>query len=598
MLSSASSDSFAPANNGSLAIFSRANVLRLLLVILFSLAVASAGINALPPLDRDEARFAQATTQMLETGDYVNIRFQDQERNKKPVGIYWLQAASVELVSSAKAREIWAYRLPSLISAVIASAFTFLAALRLYGPNTALLSGLLMAAAPGLAGEATIAKTDAALLASIVMTQTAFIYVIARAYEGRAAGWVWPLIFWSALGLGILLKGPIAPMVTGLTAVALLARNRQAPWLRALRPLIGLVIVTLIVAPWAILIGLETDGRFYTEALGGDMLSKVGAAQESHSGPPGYYLILLWALFWPASALIAPGVACAIASRRAWPSFFLLAWIVPSWLIFEITATKLPHYTLPLYPALAILAARAANLGATKRRIITRRVGAGVYFIVGLAVSIAIVLLPLLFGEDAAAAFEGFSLKAMFTSERLILAALVFAATCGATLLFWRGDAYRGGFAAAAASGILAFTLLEGVLPSLDQLKLSPSISAALDDLDRHPIRDGAPPPVLAGYYEPSAVFLIGTNTILTNGDAAAAHLAKNPGAAAIIEAKHQQAFATKAQALGIAPKPVARIDGFNYSKGDWLTLTLYIIDDQQIAAKQAALKRSIINRP
>src|SRR5438874_4424253 len=80
------------------------------------------GLIALPPLDRDESRFAQATAQMVETGDYVNIRYQDQPRDKKPVGIHWLQAASVQLTSSVEKREIWAYRLPSLIGAMVAAA--------------------------------------------------------------------------------------------------------------------------------------------------------------------------------------------------------------------------------------------------------------------------------------------------------------------------------------------------------------------------------------------------------------------------------------------------------------------------------------------
>src|ERR1700691_4000959 len=54
------------------------------------------GFFNIPPIDRDEARFAQASKQMIETGDYVDIRFQDEVRYKKPVGIYWLQAGVVE----------------------------------------------------------------------------------------------------------------------------------------------------------------------------------------------------------------------------------------------------------------------------------------------------------------------------------------------------------------------------------------------------------------------------------------------------------------------------------------------------------------------
>ena len=54
------------------------------------------GFFNIPPIDRDEARFAQATKQMVESGDFVDIRFQDDVRYKKPVGIYWLQASALQ----------------------------------------------------------------------------------------------------------------------------------------------------------------------------------------------------------------------------------------------------------------------------------------------------------------------------------------------------------------------------------------------------------------------------------------------------------------------------------------------------------------------
>ena len=58
------------------------------------------GFLSIPPIDRDEARFAQATKQMVESGEYVDIRFQDEVRYKKPVGIYWLQAGVVKTASA------------------------------------------------------------------------------------------------------------------------------------------------------------------------------------------------------------------------------------------------------------------------------------------------------------------------------------------------------------------------------------------------------------------------------------------------------------------------------------------------------------------
>src|SRR6185437_12974939 len=84
---------------------------------------------------------------------------------------------------------------------------------------------------------------------------------------------------------------------------------------------------------------------------------KVTSAQEAHGAPPGYYFILFWVTFWPAATLAAMAVPSVWASRREKGARFLLAWIVPAWIVFELVITKLPHYVLPLYPAIAILIA-------------------------------------------------------------------------------------------------------------------------------------------------------------------------------------------------------------------------------------------------
>src|ERR1700742_26734 len=96
------------------------------------------GLLAVPPLDRDESRFAQATAQMLETGDFVVIRFQDEPRFKKPVGIHWLQAGCRPLLSQAESREIWAYRIPSLLGAMLAAAACAWGAAAFFGGPTGL----------------------------------------------------------------------------------------------------------------------------------------------------------------------------------------------------------------------------------------------------------------------------------------------------------------------------------------------------------------------------------------------------------------------------------------------------------------------------
>jgi len=153
------------------------------------------GFFNIPPIDRDEARFAQATKQMVENGDVVDIRFQDDVRYKKPVGIYWMQAAAVETATALglpKAQlRIWVYRIPSLIGAVGAVLLTYWAALAFVSRRAAVLAGLMLATSVLLGVEARLAKTDAMLLFTTVaaMGAMARVYLGERRHASGLAGW-------------------------------------------------------------------------------------------------------------------------------------------------------------------------------------------------------------------------------------------------------------------------------------------------------------------------------------------------------------------------------------------------------------------------
>src|SRR5450631_4167447 len=152
------------------------------LLLIFSLIAFLPGFFQIPPVDRDEARFAQATKQMVERGEYVDIRFQDEVRYKKPVGIYWLQAAAVETASAlglprAQVR-IWLYRIPSLIGAIGAVLLTYWTALAFVTRRGAVLAGLILGSSVLLGVEARLAKTDAMLLLTVVAAMGA----LARVY--------------------------------------------------------------------------------------------------------------------------------------------------------------------------------------------------------------------------------------------------------------------------------------------------------------------------------------------------------------------------------------------------------------------------------
>ena len=111
-----------------------------LLLVLLSLAFSLPGLVPLPPFDRDEARFAQATRQMIQDGDFIRIQFQHEPRHKKPAGIYWLQAASVEAFGTPDGTALWPYRLPSLLGIMAAVLLTFGIGQRLFGRREAFIA--------------------------------------------------------------------------------------------------------------------------------------------------------------------------------------------------------------------------------------------------------------------------------------------------------------------------------------------------------------------------------------------------------------------------------------------------------------------------
>ncbi|NDC60260.1 MAG: phospholipid carrier-dependent glycosyltransferase, partial [Alphaproteobacteria bacterium] len=238
------------------------------LIAALTICGALPGFFSIPPLDRDESRFAQATAQMLETGDFVRIAVQDDLRNKKPVGIHWLQAAAVAATSRVEAREIWAYRLPSMAGAVLAALATLWAGTALVGRRAAFIGAALLGVSLLLSTEGMIAKTDAVLCGVTTLTLAALAHL--RARRPDQSGFGLAFLAWAALGVGVLIKGPITPLVVALTLGSLALWERRAAWMRPLLQVWGPLAAAAIVAPWVIAIQISTGGAFLSEAVGHD----------------------------------------------------------------------------------------------------------------------------------------------------------------------------------------------------------------------------------------------------------------------------------------------------------------------------------------
>lgn len=544
--------------------------LKYLFVFLFSLLLGASGLAGLPPIDRDEARFVQATKQMAETGDYVDIRLQQESRYKKPIGIYWLQSAAVALSGQGPAAPIWVYRLVSMLGIALAALAAAWTGAKLFGGNAGLAGGLIVAAVFATAFEGRVAKTDAALLACCVVAQGALAQVYVAARRGQASSRWLPWLFWIAQGAGILIKGPITPLLSTVTVVTLFAFERDGRWLKGLKAGRGVLLAALIVLPWLALITWKSGGAFWQEAVGKDMLGKVAEGQESHGLPPGFYALTYSLFLWPFGlAALGAGLQALNRMRADAALRFCLAWYIPFWLLFEVIPTKLPHYVLPAYPALALLVGWLATLEPADAETPLRRwqvwlrlAAAFGQVVVTLGLALVCVGLPIyLMGR-----LDPWSIPAAIA----VLAAGWLAFPRGLQMPLPRIGA------AAAAAGI-AFSLLFGTIaPRLTPLWLSPRIVQAM--------RDNKPcaTTVLAsvGYAEPSLVFLAGTKTLLTDRlDDAARHLLSDPACAFASVPVDQEAQLNEALAkAGRHANRLAEIDGVNYSSGRTMALGLYRI--------------------
>ena len=536
-----------------------------LLLAAFCVLLYAPGIAAVPPLDRDEARFAQATRQMLETGDFLRIRFQDEARNRKPAGIYWLQAASVAAFSDPDSRAIWPYRLVSVIGAGAAVLLTFAFGSALFAdspaPRRAAFAGAaLLAGMLGVAIEAHIAKTDAMLLAAVVAAQGALGLAYISSRQGRPVAFWVAAVFWVAEAAAILLKGPPAPMLAIVTVAALSIADRDARWLRGLRPVVGSALLVLLLAPWLVAIQSATSGRFLADSIGHDLFAKLVGAQESHGAPPFAYLALAMLTLWPASLFLVPALVRTWGRRELWVERYLLAWVVPAWLLLELVPTKLPHYALPLYPAIALAAGAAlADVTPLAKASWAARGDIAVrclWTIATLMLAAALIVLPIRFGAGpAVVGIVGAALMVVITALALYrppsLAALPLV---GALSLAFMGIAAA------------------GVLPGLDRLWLSRSAAALVAT---HPPPQGEPL-VAVGYSEPSLVFLLGTDLRLAGAGAAAEALAG--GGEALVSGREDPMFHQSLTARGLVADRLGETRGLDYSNGQRMVLTLYAV--------------------
>jgi len=388
-------------------------------LLLIALLFFGCGTWSLPLIDRDEPRFAEASREMRQNGDYIVPFFNHAYRFDKPPLIYWAQVAAFNVFGESD----FAVRLPSVVAGALTVLVVYGFALSLYGCETAWLSALVALTCLQIFEHSKAAVADMPMVLFFTLAVWAGWQLIdgIQRRPGRGTDWPWWWIFYLALALGFLAKGPVAWLP--LAAVWWFAAARRGEGVaRRFRFGLGGIVVLAVVGAWGVPALLQTHGAFFAVGIGKQVVARSLTTMEGHGFGgwmgsllllPMYFVTVFLSFFpwsirlpWLVRRLRKGAGEPRSGKRWAWfcrggaladDTFYLLAGVLVVFGVFTLVRTKLPHYTLPALPLLAILFARELRVEAESHggaRSIDPERWAATTIIVGTA--IALLVFPLL----------------------------------------------------------------------------------------------------------------------------------------------------------------------------------------------------------
>jgi 4-amino-4-deoxy-L-arabinose transferase-like glycosyltransferase len=475
----------------------------LLLPILISVAFAIFLMTLMPTTmfwDRDEAFYARAAVEMIQSGNWILPTYNDDIFPDKPPLIYWLMAVFMHVFGQNE----FAARFVSAPATAGSAFLIFLIGSRLFDRRAGLWSMLVFASSTLTIYLGITAMLDATLVFTICLALWAFLAIM----QDRDGFWIKAGVFLVAMSLALLTKGPVGPAIV-VPAVAItwfFTRRGERPpfwqmFVLAVATFIGVGIFLL----WAIPANTMSHGEMLQSGVGEHIIGRALKPMQGHgaSGWLGYlaflpvYIPVLVIGFMPATLFLPAALSAVSRSTGSKgtpsPRLFILSWMVPGFVMFSLAATKLPHYIEPMIPAFS-LAAGGVIAGRLKAGNGALRFGRWLYIvqIAGLAAALLAVV-------------------ALAPAAWLKITLVVVALGC-------IGFAFRisllhrlGQFESAMRVGLVSVILLMEsmflfVIPAIEKdIKLSKPVAELL----RKEFKPGTPV-FEADYLEPSLVFYLG----------------------------------------------------------------------------------------
>jgi len=325
------------------------------------------GTWSIPLIDRDEPRFAEASREMIERGDYVVPHFNNQLRLDKPPLAYWAQVASYRIFGE----NDFAARFPSAVAAALVALSILAWGKRIGEDGVGWWAAIIFTLSLQTFIHAKAAVADMWLVLFMTTAHWAGYEIMQRA----AVNWRWWFAFYLSLAFGFLAKGPIAWMPL-LTIAAMKFFVRDVDVAKRFKFGRGILLMLAIVALWGIPALIQTHGEFFRIGIGRHVVGRSFGAMEGHGANSlavyflllPFYVVTIFASFFPWSIKL-PALAKKLWRDRnksrlrasdydGRVDIYLLGGAAVIFVIFSLIKTKLPHYTLPAFPLLSLLLAR------------------------------------------------------------------------------------------------------------------------------------------------------------------------------------------------------------------------------------------------
>ncbi len=515
--------------------------------------------------DRDEPRFARAAVEMLQSGNYLVPSFNGQLWADKPILTYWLMSLSIRIFGANE----FACRFWQAIGTAISCLITFAIGKKIMGDRQGLWAMVILASSTMILIVGTMATADGATLPFILGAMAVFISGLTNGFR------FYQVILMGVLtGFGMLAKGPIGvlPFPVMIITVWQLRKDYKEFFKNSFLIFTSLCIGVIIFLCWAIPANKETGGQFLATFVGRHVITRFFKPMEHHGGNfllylPYYLPVIIggffpWIIFLPGAVAISKKI-CDKTCR-----VILLTWIISIVIMMTFAATKLPHYIIFVWPALALLAAGAIvesheNLLSEKDK---KWLGRGNWFFVpvGLAASLALIIAP-------------FFLKI----PDLVIPACI----CGIILLLMTFFTvfYLVKYRILLVSKIILLGMvifhipyMSGILPVFENLKVTPSVARAVNEA----VPDSVP---VATYKfgEPSLNFYLGRNIrVLADQNDVVAWIKRKESLVLIVP---ENEYKKIEQTFGNLPVKILYCkEGLNYSKGKKIKLLALLYNQSE----------------